>query len=810
MPQTEKPSSIDLACTHCRERKIRCGREKPRCSNCKRDGVECGYTTPGKRVNHIKLLCNNVNGLEGRLSTIEEHLSRLATALDSGLVAQSDAISATQSRSRLSSPIDDDDRPHDGTYTPLSGDHHVFRNETEMVDIYHGPSSLLAQCTRFRTDALNAANPSNAPHSRHASFQDTPATTPLQALLNQMCETAGAEEAFPWGSDASLTQLPPKQQVLVAQDQFFREVDYATDIFVQRHFLANLERVYSGPLRPTDEAWAICFKAIIMLVLGNAMSVQGSNALFSGFARSFLPNQGALVNSRLLTAPRLINVQTLLLLSVAGQQFDPPGWAELLFAQACTLARTMGLYHSNLLPNGVNGDELHERQMTLRALYLRDKSLSTFRGSVSWLSSRDCDIASQAEAAPSGLSPYYERMQLALAQDDVLSMLQRAGPITSKATYSRIEQRLDGLAKNLSLFDAGMPFGHPRRATLQLEFMATRINALLDSTDQRHKKIVLTDSRVSCMLLLVSLGNQDPQLLDRYQNIMARRGSTPGHSPYSTNGPSPNMQQVSLPTGNVLDSFAVPAFFTLVKNLLWPSDIDGAINGEHDQELLRRVRGCYSDSSMRAHINNYNCKIGWTFDGLLKVVDLVKNGRQPSPISTPPSAPLMQARSSSASGQCTPQMQAMDYVTASHSRVPASQPTSGQVTPQMQPMEYTVAPQKVPEFDLSNVPTWPTPPSSNTGSWENWSGAPQMFHSGNMTSIADTHLIANMNGYDARPDAPRQMTWPAARPDSVNSRKRQRTETEFEQVAAEHNQHHNNFLTEFIAASPEMPFNMIA
>ncbi|RYF38694.1 MAG: Zn(II)2Cys6 transcription factor [Cytophagaceae bacterium] len=47
----------DLACTRCRERKIRCGRERPECSNCERDGgATCVYQNPAKRVNHIKLL----------------------------------------------------------------------------------------------------------------------------------------------------------------------------------------------------------------------------------------------------------------------------------------------------------------------------------------------------------------------------------------------------------------------------------------------------------------------------------------------------------------------------------------------------------------------------------------------------------------------------------------------------------------------------------------------------------------------------------------------------------------------------------
>lgn len=50
-------SVSDQACTRCRERKIRCGRELPQCNNCERDeSVTCTYQNPTKRVNHLKSL----------------------------------------------------------------------------------------------------------------------------------------------------------------------------------------------------------------------------------------------------------------------------------------------------------------------------------------------------------------------------------------------------------------------------------------------------------------------------------------------------------------------------------------------------------------------------------------------------------------------------------------------------------------------------------------------------------------------------------------------------------------------------------
>lgn len=64
-PETEGKSDLaknwslqshDGPCSNCRVRKIKCGREKPECSICRQAQVECVYTPPPKRVNHVKVL----------------------------------------------------------------------------------------------------------------------------------------------------------------------------------------------------------------------------------------------------------------------------------------------------------------------------------------------------------------------------------------------------------------------------------------------------------------------------------------------------------------------------------------------------------------------------------------------------------------------------------------------------------------------------------------------------------------------------------------------------------------------------------
>jgi hypothetical protein len=181
-----------------------------------------------------------------------------------------------------------------------------------MVDRYHGSSSPFFLCNRFRVRIL--------------ATRTTTESSPLQDKLQNLCEVAGMTEPLPPCSDQYQIHLPPKQQVITAISHFFQHVDYTTDIFVQSNLLSNIERVYSQPTKPADDAWAICFRTIILLVLGMEISAQSRNALFGDFACSLLPSRAALVNSRLLMTPRLIHVQTLILLVWPSSNFSITGY----------------------------------------------------------------------------------------------------------------------------------------------------------------------------------------------------------------------------------------------------------------------------------------------------------------------------------------------------------------------------------------------------------------------------------------------------------------------------------------------------
>ncbi|KAE8553972.1 hypothetical protein EYB25_002510 [Talaromyces marneffei] len=650
MPATDRRNGAedttpDLACTRCRERKIRCGRERPECSNCQRDAdTTCVYQNPVRRVNHTKLLCDSVDQLQSRLTSIELQLGRLSNAVARNIDYDEDEYVVTQAS--LGRPDEA------GTYEPdeeeciqpespvLPADDfahsHIFHSDVDMVDRYHGISSPFALCNRLylRTQAIPKSMESND----------------LLGLLRDLCETAGGTEPFPTYNDNCPTQLPPKKQAIAAVNYYFKHIDCTTDIFVQRNLLSNLERVYSQPNRPGDDTWAVCLKAITLLVLGMEISTQAGNALFGDFACSMLPSRATLVSSFLLNTPRLINVQTLILLSIAAQQFDPLGWSDLLFVHACILARTMGLHKAELLPSDASSDDAVERAKVLRSLYVRDKSLCITRGSVSWLTSYDCNITTQLKIAVERHASYSSRIQLAMIQDELYHITgapsgcrRASGLKMSQSKPKSIKQQLDQLSSDYSLLSSPSASLLPHNVLIAMEFLSTRIVALSLDSDARHTESLMSNARASCLLLLIAYGDRSPMVIEAY------------HTSTSTLSSSRNRASASAETYNrtfttLLDAFSVPAFFILFEQLAFQTiECDTDIKSHADWELLRKVSSCYAKGSSQTPSQSYHSRVARIFNQLLENDHLFKRRQSSSYTSTSSLAVVAESMQSNSS-----------------------------------------------------------------------------------------------------------------------------------------------------------------
>ena len=200
-------------------------------------------------------------------------------------------------------------------------DRHIVRNSLNLTDHYHGPCTLLALCNEFY-DTLVSVQWMQAPgsvkdESQRSKGLNRPAISDTtRGLLDQVCLEAGVEDSVDLQAGPAPVQLPPKQFLLIAQTKFFQQADYATDLFVQSCYRSNVERIYNKPFTLADEAWAICFNVIILLVLGpesltQYCDPQTTSQLIQPY---LLTVRSALSNPRILTVAKLVNVQALALL----------------------------------------------------------------------------------------------------------------------------------------------------------------------------------------------------------------------------------------------------------------------------------------------------------------------------------------------------------------------------------------------------------------------------------------------------------------------------------------------------------------
>ncbi|GKZ96851.1 hypothetical protein AnigIFM59636_011369 [Aspergillus niger] len=611
----------DLACTRCRERKIRCGRERPHCRNCQREGgLICVYRIPAKRVNHLKLLCASIDRLQDRLTSIEAHLSRLhgpglriPVFEEEHQSSQSKALIEGVSATSSCDDTDDEEEHKEGASRIFAPKHSEY---------YFGHPSVAALCENLKRRVQLV------PYATEAIWR------PLCDMLHHLCEITSVSEPIPSYSDRLVVPLLPRHQATAAMDWFLQHQDCQTDVFVPDNLRANLQRVHSQHQPQSDDAaWGICFQTITLLARIKSKATHG---LLGNFTHSFVPSRAVLACPGLLNTPRLINVQALLLLSVAAQALDHSGSAELIFAHACTLARIVGLQCSQV-PD--QGDIVEiERAKVLRALYIRDRSLYTLRGSVLWMPYDDYDIVTQLRAAVDKLEKHSNRLRLAIMQEDIYRLAQMSS-MSGKAHDNQgllmhSEKQLDEYARTLYLFHGqNTPLEFPGSHAIEtMEFLATRIMAFQHGQELYHSRQIEKDARLSCLLLLIAHGDQNPAVLYCFNEMIAGEGTNPKSNDQFHCFPNVSFM-------SVYDAFSVPAFFIVLQNLLMSRSRETPAGMISDLDLLRRVSACYTDHASQMPTNSYHSKIAWIFLQLMSLVRVVVDARLGRHIVDSPRAP---------------------------------------------------------------------------------------------------------------------------------------------------------------------------
>lgn len=279
----------------------------------------------------------------------------------------------------------------------------------------------------------------------------------------------------------------------------------------------------------------------------------------------------------------------------------------------------MGLHQQRVSGSRTPSAEDEERLKVFRSLFLRDKTFSISRGINCWLPSLECSISFALGKSLPIDTVMLARLQLARLQEEIYRALysSESFPLSTnqrRAAICRIEEGLRQWAEEAYADPASSEA--VQAIDVQLDFYASRIVALRSSSDPRHMKQVVRDARASSLLLTTAVGR-----------VANAAPSMPEGVPASPTLGSPSSlrqsesEHASLRIRSLAESFSIPAFFALIKNLIWPvlEDPD-----QCDVELLQAVIQVFKDLDHRTGVKTYTRKVSNTFQSLLAIAQVLR------------------------------------------------------------------------------------------------------------------------------------------------------------------------------------------
>jgi hypothetical protein len=392
------------------------------------------------------------------------------------------------------------------------------------------------------------------------------------ALGDGQCRLETTEDEA--GRDA--VGLPPRQFLTVVLDSFFSRDDHTTDIFVPSAFYNAIERAYAEPSNPASEAWAVCFNLVILLVIGPEQGIGRQDPFILPLIRAA---QVAARNPTIFLSPRLVNVQVLALLvshapeepsqspfkilrrkadselpqSLLSQQSYSETLGDALFAQACTLAKAMGLdtAASTLPSSPLSPEEVEERRKVIRSLYIRDQCSSIARGTPTWLPNHHSSTpltphepsGTTTPEAPAPSAGMQEASQcegngtawceLASLQNMLLRILEARENHASgsaparRMSLGKLAQSLEIWSEKHSVPGSAMP-STADEASLLLAFLGTRMRVLEVRRNAEGEAVTaaqaLHDARLSHLVFLAAcVGGRNKDLVTQFERLLGVR-----------------------------------------------------------------------------------------------------------------------------------------------------------------------------------------------------------------------------------------------------------------------------------------------
>ncbi|KAK7416534.1 hypothetical protein QQX98_005138 [Neonectria punicea] len=356
-------------CDQCRSRKIRCGRERPHCSNCTRLGLECEWLGQGKKPNQTIWLSHAVTSLGDRLEKLESAVSGLRTSLDTRNFEATPIHTRTPSLSSANTPC---------------GRRCSVRNVSGH-DRYYGPTSFVSLMQDMA--AVILANLCNAEQGVAASAavarEELLQLTKPRIMYQRVC-------------DGSVLTSPPVVIIEAMIDPYFERVNPYMPIWTKEGFRSLMASVVESTDASDKRAYDVCANSLVLLTLqakslhSRAISnmpcteAPAASSIDGDLIKSFIVNaKRALENVELLLlSPSLLSLQAIISLCLVAQISLSEDITALLFSFAVHVAKSIGLHQwsSSSHSQEFNHSELQEKRNVMYCMMCLSRAVSWSSG----------------------------------------------------------------------------------------------------------------------------------------------------------------------------------------------------------------------------------------------------------------------------------------------------------------------------------------------------------------------------------------------------------------------------------------------
>ncbi|RPB08074.1 hypothetical protein P167DRAFT_539588 [Morchella conica CCBAS932] len=456
--QGERHSARNPACDLCREKKVRCGREKPTCQNCIAWKTPCTYSERQKRDNEASRNAQRFEEVHDRLDRIESTMSRLLTAFETAQSLRTPAPTPPVFRPTPLPGLDacspkDPVRIRPGEYSlrlPKPADPRrdmQYLGPSSMLGISIEAGSLAEETLRQKSPAAAGGGGGGGGGSGEGGQADASGEEIAGgAKSSEQVETIGALKKlssissnvaswFPYyghaelrlGAGGASMAIPEREEAEALANEYFRKVHVWFPIFDEARFLENMAKYYAGdPKLSKDRAWLVCFNNVLLFGVFNRTTSR--QPVEPGIGRNFFLNGWAAIDDlEVFLAPRLANIQALLTGAVIAIEISRPGLCWSLLSQAARLSQAIGLHRRTPSNTQYTKSELQERRCIFWNVYVLDKCLSLTFGRSTCLPDFDCDTELPED---DGTSPYFKNflalIQLAKIQSNIYVRLYSA------------------------------------------------------------------------------------------------------------------------------------------------------------------------------------------------------------------------------------------------------------------------------------------------------------------------------------------------------------------------------------------------